>query len=64
MMLPAEKLIFRRRVNRGQERQNIMGDKSPKANQKKSGQKQIKTSAAAAKQNAAVAVKQAAGKKK
>ena len=41
-----------------------MGDKSPKANQKKSGQKNAKTSSAAAKKSAAVASKQAAGKKK
>ena len=41
-----------------------MGDKSPKANQKKSGQKDAKTSSANAKKNDAVAAKQAAGKKK
>ena len=41
-----------------------MGDKSPKANQKKSGQKTIKVQAAAAKKSSAVAAKQAAGKKK
>jgi|GEM_PF-1624619 len=43
---------------------NIMGDKSPKANQKKSGQKQSKASSAAAHKKAAIASKQAAGKKK
>ena len=63
MTLPAEKLLFRRRVNRGQRKQNIMGDKSPKANQKKSTQKQTKTNVAAAKKNAAVAARQVAGKK-
>ena len=41
-----------------------MGDKSPKANQKKSGQKQSKVSTATAKKGAAVAAKQAVGKKK
>jgi hypothetical protein len=64
MILPAEKLLFGRRVNRGKERQNIMGDKSPKANQKKSGQKQSKATAVSAKKSAVVAAKQSAGKKK
>jgi hypothetical protein len=41
----------------------IMGDKSPKANQKKSGQKQTKNNSLAATKKAAVASKQAAGKK-
>ena len=41
-----------------------MGDKSPKANQKKSGQKQTKTNSATQKKTAAVLSKQAAGKKK
>jgi hypothetical protein len=41
-----------------------MGDRSPKANQKKSNQKQASNSNANAKKNAAVAAKQAAGKKK
>lgn len=41
-----------------------MGDKSPKANQKKSGQKEVKTNSAAAKKSAAVVAKQAAGKNK
>jgi hypothetical protein len=43
---------------------NIMGDRSPKANQKKSGQKQSKANSAAASKKAAVLSKQAAGKKK
>jgi hypothetical protein len=47
-----------------QRKQNIMGDRSPKANQKKSGQKQSKDNSNAQKKNAAVASKQAAGKKK
>jgi hypothetical protein len=46
------------------EKHNIMGDKSPKANQKKSGQKQSKTNSAVAHKKAVVASKQAAGKKK
>ncbi len=41
-----------------------MGDRSPKANQKKSTQKLSKANAAAATKNATVAAKQAAGKKK
>ena len=41
-----------------------MGDKSPKANQKKSGQKNAQASSANAKKNAAIAAKSAAGKKK
>ncbi len=41
-----------------------MGDRSPKSNQKKSSQKQLKVSSANAKKNDAVAAKQAAGKKK
>jgi hypothetical protein len=40
-----------------------MGDKSPKANQKKSGQKQSKTSSANAKKGTAVAAKSAVKKK-
>ncbi len=43
---------------------NVMGDKSPKANQKKSGQKDSKTSSANAKKNAAQAAKSSAVKKK
>ncbi|MDR3458696.1 MAG: hypothetical protein P4N60_14695 [Verrucomicrobiae bacterium] len=41
-----------------------MGDKSPKANQKKTGQKQSAASSANAKKSAATAAKQVAGKKK
>jgi len=41
-----------------------MGDKSPKANQKKSGQKQAKVSSANQQKIAAIAAKQSAGKKK
>ncbi len=64
MTLPAEKLLFRRPVNCGNRKQSIMGDRSPKSNHKKSTQKQGKTNAASAKAKAAVAAKQAAGKKK
>jgi hypothetical protein len=62
--LPAEKHLFRRPVNCGKRKQFIMGDRSPKSNHKKSTQKQGKTNAANAKARAAVAAKQAAGKKK
>ncbi len=41
-----------------------MGDKSPKSNQKKSSQKQVKTSSANQQKKLAVAAKQTAGKKK
>jgi len=44
--------------------QITMGDKSPKANQKKSSQKQSKASSAEASKKAAVAAKSAAAKKK
>jgi hypothetical protein len=62
MHLPAEKLKFRRPVNLHQYK--IMGDKSPKSNQKKSSQKQSKASSVSAQKSAAVAAKSAAGKKK
>jgi hypothetical protein len=42
----------------------IMGDKSPKANQKKSGQKDSKINSANQKKIAAVAAKSSAAKKK
>ncbi|MEI9864300.1 MAG: hypothetical protein WDN00_07040 [Limisphaerales bacterium] len=42
----------------------VMGDKSPKANQKKSGQKDSKTNSSNAKKNAAQAAKSSAPKKK
>src|SRR4051812_48256834 len=41
-----------------------MGDRSPKSNQKKSNQKQTKSSSADQKKKQAVAAKQSAGKKK
>jgi len=43
---------------------NIMGDKSPKANQKKSSQKQAKASGADQQKQQAIAAQQTAGKKK
>jgi hypothetical protein len=60
---PAEKLSCRRGVNL-QNQIKVMGDKSPKATQKKSGQKQAKATSADQKKNAAVAAKQVEGKKK
>ncbi len=63
MYSPAEKQTCRWRVN-PQFKINLMGDKSPKATQKKSGQKETKNSSANAKKSAAQAAKSAAGKKK
>ena len=62
MRPPAEKLTCRRPVNQ-QNTTNVMGDKSPKSNQKKSSQKNAKASSAASKKNAAVVSKQAASKR-
>ena len=59
----AEKLTFRRRVNT-RKKVNVMGDRSPKSNQKKSGQKQTKAKSADQKKKQAVAAKQAGTKKK
>ncbi len=50
-------------VSQPQEKIKIMGDRSPKANQKKSSQKQAKVNSADQKKKQAVAAKQAAGKK-
>jgi hypothetical protein len=63
MGLPAVKLICRRQVNQ-QNRIKVMGDKSPKSTQKKSGQKQAKASSAAEKKKAAVLSKQASDKQR
>ena len=63
MLPPAEKLTCRRRVNQ-QNGIKVMGDKSPKSNQKKSSQKQAKAVSAGEKKKAAVMSKQAGGKKK
>jgi hypothetical protein len=43
---------------------NTMGDRSPKSNQKKSNQKQVKADSADQKKHQAVAAKQAAGLKR
>ncbi|HEY5298284.1 MAG TPA: hypothetical protein VIK59_10195 [Verrucomicrobiae bacterium] len=61
MTLPAEKLSCRRQVNRRDKK--IMGDKSPKSNQKKSSQKQSKVSSADQKKKSAAAAKSAIKKK-
>jgi hypothetical protein len=42
----------------------LMGDKSPKSNQKKTTQKQSKATTASKSKSAAIAAKSAAGKKK
>ena len=60
---PAVKLSCRRRVN-PQKKIKVMGDKSPKSNQKKSSQKQVKISSADQKKKQAAADKSAASKKK
>ena len=59
---PSEKLTCRGGVN-AQKRINIMGDKSPKSNQKKVTQKQTQAQSAEQKKKQAAAAKQAAGKK-
>jgi hypothetical protein len=51
-------------VSQPAEEIKIMGDRSPKANQKKSSQNMAKASAADQKKKQAVADKQSAGKKK
>jgi hypothetical protein len=57
-----EKIPCRRQVNR-RTKIKVMGDKSPKANQKKSGQKDAKANSNNAKKSAAIAAKSAAKKK-
>jgi hypothetical protein len=59
---PAEKLTCRGRVS-VQNTIKIMGDKSPKSNQKKSTQKQAQAASAEQKKKQILAAKQAAGKK-
>lgn len=61
--MPAENLTCRRQIKR-QTKGKIMGDRSPKSNQKKSSQKQAKASSAEQKKKQVVADKQAAGKKR
>jgi hypothetical protein len=63
MTCPPEKIPCRRET-KPKNQIKVMGDKSPKANQKKSGQKQTKNSSASAQKSAAIAAKSAAGKKK
>jgi hypothetical protein len=46
------------------EKNKIMGDRSPKSNQKMSSQKQAKANSASDKKAQAIAAKQVAGKKK
>lgn len=63
MASSAGKLTYRRGVN-AQNTSNIMGDKSPKSNQKKTTQKVTKAKSTAQVKKQAVAAKQAVGKKK
>lgn len=58
MSLPSEKLTFRGISQSTTERQNSMGDKSPKSNQKKKSQKDAKAASKQNKKNKAVADKQ------
>ena len=51
-------------ASQAQQQIKVMGDKSPKSNQKKVSQKQASTSSAAQKKAAAVASKQVADKKR
>lgn len=60
---PAEKLTSFGQVNHHNQ-SNVMGDKSPKANLKKSTQKQSKTNSASLKKKQAITAKQVAGKQK
>jgi hypothetical protein len=60
---PAEKLGFRRQVN-AEKKGKLMGDKSPKANQKKSSQKSSKAASADQQKKQAAAAKQTPAKKK
>ena len=61
--LSAGKLTCRRPVN-PQKKTKHMGDKSPKANQKKTTQKKVQVSSADQKKKLALAAKSAAPKKK
>jgi hypothetical protein len=58
----AEKLTCRKEVN-ASNIINIMGDRSPKSNQKKSNQKQSKASSAEQSKQKAIAAKQSVNKK-
>jgi hypothetical protein len=59
---PSEKLTCRGRFNQ-QKKIKAMGDRSPKSTHKKASQKEAKASQETQRKNAAVASKQAAGKK-
>jgi hypothetical protein len=61
---PPEKLIMPRASKLQKEKVTIMGDKSPKSNQKKSSQKQSKASSVASKKKQAVDSKKSVAKKK
>jgi hypothetical protein len=63
ILFPSEKPIMPQ-VNQPRRKNKIMGDKSPKSNQKKSTQKQSKVSSADLKKKQAVASKSAASTKK
>jgi hypothetical protein len=62
MGFPSAKLTCRRAIN-AQHTIKIMGDKSPKSNQKKSTQKMAKAHRADQEKRQAIAAKQVAGKK-
>ncbi len=62
MGFPSAKLTCRRGVN-AQNTIKLMGDKSPKSNQKKSNQKQAKANSAEQQKKQAVIAKQVATKK-
>ena len=62
MGFPAEKLTCCKEVN-ASDILNIMGDRSPKSNQKKSNQKQTKANSAEQSRKQAVAAKQSVNKK-
>jgi hypothetical protein len=61
--LPSEKLTCRRQT-KPQKTKNIMGDRSPKSNHKKSTQKQSKMDTANQKKRDAIAAKQTVTTKK
>lgn len=63
MALPGGKLLMPQASQR-QEESNIMGDRSPKSNQKKITQKQSKADSASQKKKQAITAKQSANKKK
>jgi hypothetical protein len=63
MTLPEGKLVMPQ-VSQREEESIIMGDRSPKSNQKKSTQKQSKANSANEKKKQAAFAKQSANKKK